>query len=54
MSNDRATPEQSELDRFLDKLEAVLYRRYNQCQATVTPDSILLAVCNAIAEARKP
>lgn len=43
----------NQLDAFLDKLEAELKRRYAECPATVTPDSILLAVLNAIAEARK-
>jgi len=41
------------LNTFLDKLEKELHDRYKVCEATATPDSILLAVLNAIAEARK-
>ena len=44
----------NELSRFLDKLEAELKRRYAECQPYAAPDTILLAVLNAIAEARKP
>lgn len=40
------------LDEFLDKLEAALEWRCDVCAATVTPDQILLAVLNAISEAR--
>lgn len=45
--------EPTDLSRFLDKLEIELERRYNDCPATATPDTILLSVLNAIAEARK-
>lgn len=37
---------------FAERLEKELYRRYQECPATVTPDTILLAVCNAVAAAR--
>lgn len=53
MSNSRTPLDGGVLDRFLDKLEAELKLRYAECPHTTTPDTILLAVLNAIAEARK-
>jgi hypothetical protein len=38
---------------FIEKLEESLEKRYNECNdAFATPSSILLAVLNAVAEAR--
>lgn len=37
-----------ELRQFMLKLADEIYRRYQECPATDTPDSILLAVANAI------
>lgn len=37
---------------FPERLEDELKRRYEECLATATPDSILLAVLNAVAAAR--
>lgn len=37
---------------FAERLEAELKRRYNECPPTVAPDTILLAVLNAVAAAR--
>ncbi len=41
------------LDKFLDALTAELLKRYHQCPGTAPADTVLLAVANAIAEARK-
>lgn len=41
------------LDKFLDALETDLLKRYQACPNNATPDSILLAVLNAVSEARK-
>lgn len=43
---------ETDLSCFLDKLEDELERRYKECPHTSTPDSILLAVLNAINAAR--
>lgn len=43
----------SDLADFLDSLEAELKRRYEACPSNATADSVILAVLNAIAEARK-
>lgn len=45
--------ENDRLDKFLDALTAELLKRYHQCPGTATADTILLAVANAVAEARK-
>ena len=45
--------EPDRLDKFLDALTQELLKRYNQCPSAATADTILLAVANAIAEARK-
>ena len=42
----------SELEVFLDALEWSLNERYKACNDVATPSSILLAVLNAIADAR--
>ena len=42
----------SELEVFLDALERSLKDRYYACNDVATPSSILLAVLNAIADAR--
>lgn len=47
-------PLPSEVEEMLDRLEAELHRRYYECNdAFATPSSILLAVLNALAEARR-
>ena len=53
MSNELSGDKQDRLDRFLDRLETDLLKRYQSCPTDATADSILLAVLNAIAEARK-
>ena len=42
----------SELDVFVEALIRSLSERYNATSAVVTPDSILLAVLNAVCDAR--
>lgn len=43
-----------DLKQFIEALEDSLERRYNQCQDfAATPSSIILAVLNAVAEARE-
>lgn len=42
-----------ELGLFMTKLADEIYRRYQVCTGTVTPDSILLSICNAIHEVLK-
>jgi len=37
---------------FAERFEAELKRRYDLCPATVSPDTILLSVLNAVAAAR--
>ena len=41
------------LDIFIDKFEAELHRRYNECPDTAAPSTILLAVLNAVEEAKQ-
>lgn len=42
------------LDIFIKAFETSLYRRYHACEDfAATPSSILLAVTNAVAEARE-
>lgn len=48
----RSTPK-DRLDVFLARFEVELERRYKECPPTATPDSILLAVLNAVAEAKQ-
>jgi len=43
----------SELDVFIEALEESLRKRYEVCSDVATPSSILLAVLNAVADARK-
>jgi hypothetical protein len=43
----------SELDVFIEAFEKSLEHRYNLCTDVATPSSILLAVLNALADARK-
>lgn len=43
----------ADLDKFMEILEYELIHRYRLCEESVPPDSILLAVANAVAEARK-
>lgn len=40
----------AELKQFMERLAEEIYRRYQDCPDTTTPDSILLAVANAIHE----
>jgi hypothetical protein len=42
----------NQLEAFVENLERSLKRRYDECSATVTPDTILLAVLNAVADAK--
>jgi len=42
----------TELDLFINTLEKSLYDRYTSCPGVATPESILLAVTNAVADAR--
>lgn len=43
----------SDVDVFIDALEASLHKRYQDCNdAAATPSNILLAVLNAVADAR--
>lgn len=41
------------LEDFIYALERSLYERYCVCTSVVTPDSILLAVTNAVSDARQ-
>lgn len=42
-----------DLEVFIEKLEESLENRYNKCNdAAATPSNILLAVLNAVADAR--
>lgn len=43
-----------ELQRFIDALEKSLDRRYTECEDfSATPSNILLAVLNAVADAKR-
>lgn len=42
----------NQLEAFIVNLEKSLERRYQQCNDAATPSSIMLAVLNAVADAR--
>lgn len=43
----------NQLEAFIENLERSLHRRYQECNdGAATPSSILLAVLNAVADAR--
>ena len=42
----------NDLEKFVQALELSLLQRWQQCDATATPDTILLDVLNAVVDAR--